>query len=73
MIRTIFPTDRMPMVQMVHEKLDDQKGMVKKEYDSKLLEIMEMVVSYNEFMMALNTIGKFDVELGRLGPLKVSS
>jgi hypothetical protein len=55
---------------MVQEKLDDKKGMVKKEQEPKLVEITEKLVSYEDFIMALNTIGKFDVELGRLGYLK---
>ena len=34
------------------------------------MEIIEKLVSYEDFMMAINSIGRFDVELGRLGYLK---
>lgn len=57
-------------VSMMQEKLDDKKNMIKKEQEPKLVEVTEKLVSYDDFMIAIDMIGKFDVELGRLGYLK---
>lgn len=55
---------------MVQEKLDDKKNIIKKDQEPKLVEITEKLASYDDFIKAITMIGKFDVELGRLGYLK---
>ena len=43
---------------------------MKKEAEPKLIEIVEKLVSYEDFATALEKITQFDIQLGRLGYLK---
>jgi hypothetical protein len=56
----------------VQEKAEEKKIITKKDTAPKIIDVTQKLIAYKEFIIALENIKMFDVELTRLGFLKNS-